>query len=96
MRGLSRNFKIPATETLERTFDKESTAMSDQEKIEQKLMLVEFLKYAKMAEHLFHVTQGSNFDTANFNDPFLIFKKFKQLEKAQKSIISDVDKLLSN
>jgi len=96
LRGLSRNFKIPATETLERTFDKESTAMSDQEKIEQKLMLVEFLKYAKMAEHLFHVTQGSNFDTANFNDPFLIFKKFKQLEKAQKSIISDVDKLLSN
>lgn len=61
---------------------------------QQQFMLDEFLKYAKMAEHMFHVTQGSNFDTATFNDPLLIFKKFEQLNKARKSIISNVDELL--
>ena len=70
--------------------------MSKQERLDQQLMLEEFLKYAKMAEHMFHVTQGSNFDTANFNDPYLVFKKFEQLKKAQTSIISDVDELLAN
>jgi hypothetical protein len=45
---------------------------------------------------MFHVTQGSNFDTATFNDPFLVFKKEMQLEKARKTIISSVDDILKN
>jgi hypothetical protein len=55
-------------------------------------MLDEFLKYAKMASQMFTVTQGSNFDTATFNDPYLVFKKQQQLIKAQKTIIASVDK----
>jgi hypothetical protein len=49
-----------------------------------------------MAEHLFKVQQASNFDTATFNDSFLIFKKKVQLEQARKTIISSVDDLLNN
>jgi len=63
---------------------------------DQKFMLREFLKYAKMAEQLFYVTQGSNFDTSSFNDPFLIFKKMYQLDKARDTIFSSVDDLLDN
>jgi hypothetical protein len=66
------------------------------EKAEQQFILKEFLKYAKLAEHMFHVTQGSNFDTANFNDPYLVYKKEQQLIKAQGTIISSVDELLEN
>jgi hypothetical protein len=64
--------------------------------MDQFLMLKEFLKYAKMAEHMFHVTQGSNYDTSTFNDPYLVFKKQMQQIKAQNTIISSVDTLLSN
>ena len=45
-------------------------------------MLDEFLKYAKMATHLFNVTQATNYDTATFNDPLLIWKKEMQMAKA--------------
>jgi len=89
-------FKIPSEAKLKANVGAESSKMSPQEKMDQFLMLKEFLKYAKMAEHLFHVTQGSNFDTANFNDPSLVFKKNMQLQKAQNTIISSVDKLLEN
>jgi hypothetical protein len=58
----------------------------------QQFMLDEFLKYAKMASQMFTVTQGSNFDTATFNDPYLVFKKQQQLIKAQNTIIASVDK----
>ncbi len=64
------------------------------QKSEQKFILGEFLKYAKMAEHMFRLTQGTNFDTASFNDPFLVFKKSEQLNKARKTIFSSADNLL--
>jgi hypothetical protein len=66
------------------------------EKSEQRFILGEFLKYAKMAEQMFTVTQGTNFDTSSFNDPFLVFKKTKQLEKARNTIVSSVDKILES
>ena len=66
------------------------------EKLTQKFILKEFLKYAKMAEQAFHVTQGTNFDTSTFNDPYLVFKKEMQFIKAQQTIISSVDNLLKN
>jgi hypothetical protein len=62
------------------------------DRAEQQFMLDEFLKYAKMASQVFTVTQGSNFDTATFNDPYLVFKKEQQLIKAQNTIIASVDK----
>lgn len=70
--------------------------MSNLQKSQQQYMLKEFLKYAKMAEHLFLVTQGSNFDTATINDPNLLLKKKIQLEKARNTVISSVDDLLNN
>ncbi len=66
------------------------------EKADQHFMLDEFLKYAKMSEQLFLVTQGSNYDTATLNHPLLIWKKDQQLTKAQNTIISSVDELLAN
>ena len=64
---------------------------SQDDRAEQQFMLDEFLKYAKMASQVFTVTQGSNFDTATFNDPYLVFKKEQQLIKAQNTIIASVD-----
>jgi len=49
--------------------------MTPVQKAQQQYMLKEFLKYAKTAEHLFLVTQASNFDTATINDPNLLLKK---------------------
>jgi hypothetical protein len=72
------------------------TTMDDAQKLQQQYILKEFIKYAKMSSQLFDVTQGSNFDTATINDPYLVFKKRLQLDKARKSIISSVDKLLDN
>jgi hypothetical protein len=62
----------------------------------QVFLLLEFLKYAKMSNHLYKVTQGTNFDTAAFSDPFMIFKKDEQLKIARQTIISSADKLLEN
>lgn len=63
---------------------------------EQRFILDEFLKYAKMSEQLFTVMQGTNYDTAAFNDPFLVFKKEEQLKKAQTTIFSSADDILAN
>jgi hypothetical protein len=70
--------------------------LNQDQKAEQQFMLDEFLKYARMANQMFLVTQGSNFDTSTFNDPFLVFKKQQQLLKAQNTIISSVDDILKN
>jgi hypothetical protein len=50
------------------------TALNDKEKLQQAFMLNEFLKYSKMAEHLFRVTQATKFDTANINNPYTIYR----------------------
>jgi hypothetical protein len=68
--------------------------MSDLQKLEQQYMLKEFLKYSKMASHMFDVSRASNYDTANINDPYLVFKKIVQLAKARKTIISSVDDII--
>jgi|688.fasta_scaffold00112_30 hypothetical protein len=74
----------------------EGENLSPEQKADQRFILSEFVKYAKMANQLYLVTQGSNFDTASFNDPFLVFKKMEQLKKAKTSIISSVDDILEN
>ncbi|MBC7088636.1 MAG: hypothetical protein H5T96_09275 [Tissierellales bacterium] len=87
---------IPSKGALEKTMELSADKMSPIQLEQQKFMLDEFLKYAKMANHLFYVTQGTNFDTANFNDPYLVFKKMEQLKRAQNSIIGGVDGILKN
>ena len=65
--------------------------MSPVELANQNYILDEFLKYAMMASHMFQVTQGSNFDTATINDPYLVFKKQMQLAKAQRTMLSSIN-----
>jgi hypothetical protein len=85
------SFSIPNLTSLQKTVKKTVEEMNVQELEQQRIMLLEFLKYAKIGEQLFHVTQGSNFDTASFNDPYLVFKKQIQLLKAQKTIFTSID-----
>jgi hypothetical protein len=91
----SRN-EIPNTKSLEGMVGKKASELSPNQKADQQFILGEFLKYAKMAEHMFLVTQGTNYDTSNFNDPYLLYKKHEQLEKARQTIISSVDEILDN
>jgi hypothetical protein len=83
---------IPSEEELSEMMDKKELSPLDNSK--QLFILDEFLKYAKMSEHLLIFTQATNFDTSTFNDPFLVFKKIMQIERARKTIFSDVDNFL--
>ena len=85
---------IPNLTNLEKNIGKKSFDIAG--KAEQQFILNEFLKYGMMANQLFKVIQGSNFDTTSFNDPMLIFKKEEQLSEARETIISSVDNLLNN
>jgi ABC-type transporter Mla subunit MlaD len=85
---------IPNITALEKNIGKKSFDVAG--KAEQQFILNEFLKYGMMANQLFKVIQGSNFDTTAFNDPMLIFKKEEQLSQARETIISSVDNLLNN
>ena len=88
--------KLPSGATDEVTDDTLTNTLTKEEQIEQIFIFREFLKYAKMADQLRTVMDGTNWDTTNFNDPFLILKKNLQLVKAQDSIISSVDDVLDN
>lgn len=82
-------FTIPGEKELrELVRDIEKEPLTKQENINQVIMFYEFLKYAKMAQHLFTVTQATNHDTAPINDPLLILKKEMQMVEAQKTIIN--------
>jgi hypothetical protein len=83
---------IPSEKELFEMVGKSAEDMSPTELAQQQFILDEFLKYAMMANHLFQVTQGSNFDTATINDPYLVTKKRVQLEKARNTIFSSVNK----
>ena len=82
---------IPSEKELFNMVGKSADDMSPKELAQQQFILDEFLKYAMMANHMFQVTQGSNFDTATINDPYLVTKKRVQLEKAQKTIFSSIN-----
>ena len=84
-------FEIPTKESLKETVGKNKKDMSPAEREAQTHILIEFMKYAKMSEQLFHVTQGSNFDTTGFNDPYLVTRKLAQLNKAQQTLFASFD-----
>ena len=87
---------IPSKTVLRRNVGLGTNQMDRAEKLQQAIILKEFVKYAKMAEQLFQVTQGTNWDTATFNDPYLVFKKELQFQKAQNTIISSAEEVMSN
>jgi len=82
---------IPSKESLLKTVGAIGRDLTRDQKAEQQFMLDEFLKYAKMSSQMFTFSQGTNFDTASFNDPYLVFKKMEQLKKAQNTIFSALD-----
>jgi hypothetical protein len=86
--------KIPNVKELSKMIGKDENQLDDYQLRQQGFILDEFLKYSKMAEQLLTFTQATNFDTATFNDPFLVFKKQMQIEKARKTIFSNVDEFL--
>lgn len=87
---------LPTTQALKEMVGKPIEDLGEEQKAQQQYILTEFLKYAKMGEQLLTYVQGSNFDTANFNDPLLVFKKAVQLELAEKSIVSSVQENLQS
>jgi hypothetical protein len=88
--------EMPSQTALGKMVGKSLEELSPLEKAQQQLILDEFLKYAKMSEHLFKVQQATSFDTASFNDPTLLFKKSEQIKAARNTVISSVDNLLEN
>lgn len=85
---------IPNVADLSKMIGKDELSLNEYQMNQQLFILDEFLKYSKMAEQLLTFTQATNFDTATFNDPFLVFKKQMQIEKARKTIFSNVDDFL--
>jgi hypothetical protein len=83
--------EMPSEAELFEMIGKSAEEMSPMELAKQSFVLDEFLKYAMMGNHLFQVTQGSNFDTATINDPYLVTKKQVQLAKAQRTILSSIN-----
>lgn len=85
---------IPNDKLLKDMIGKTPDELSNLQKAQQQFILKEFVKYAKISEHLFFITQGSNYNTATFNDPFLFLQKEMQLEKARRTVFSSVDNIL--
>lgn len=90
------NSYVPVASTLSKNLGKSPSEMTTEELAQQRFMLMEFLKISRIADHLFLVMQASNYDTANFNDGYLIFKKSMQQLLAQNTVIDNVEDLLSN
>jgi hypothetical protein len=82
---------LPSEKELFDMIGKSADDMSPKELAQQNFVLDEFLKYAMMANQMFQVTQGSNFDTATINDPYILTKKQVQIEKARKTIFSSIN-----
>lgn len=71
--------------------------LSEPKNAEQQKIFFEFLKYAKMAEFSFKLTQASNYDTTKFRSGDTLFKKQTRTDVArEKNIFSSVDKILDN
>jgi hypothetical protein len=77
-----------ANKVSEKTFD-------DAENAEQRYILREFLKYAKMAQYMFDFTQAVNYDTTRFKSDDSLFNKQVKTELATDNIISSVENVMS-
>ena len=69
--------------------------LSDAENAEQHKILDEFLKYAKMAEHLFDVNQALSYDTTRFaNGDALTRKQYRTQKALDSNIFAGVKEIL--
>ena len=87
----------PATlkDNIEKYHSKEG--LNDADNAVQQLIFAEFLKYAKMAQFNFKLTQATNYDTTKFrNSDEFNRKKTRTTEAREKNIFSSVDKILNS
>jgi hypothetical protein len=71
-------------------------SLTEIENAEQQAILAEFLKYSKMADAVFQITQATNYDTTSFKNADDLYKKQvrTQLTEAM-SMISSPEKILN-
>jgi len=71
--------------------------LTDEQNAEQKFILKEFLKYAKMADYKFKLTQAFNYDTTRFKNGAAFNRKATKTEIASASnIFTSVDEILNS
>ena len=76
---------------------KEKKKFTDLENAKQQFILDEFLKYAKMADYSFDVTQALNYDTTSFKNGDVLFQKQIKTQKAiDSNIFIGVEQVLDN
>ena len=74
---------------------RDGKAKTDESNAVQYLILGEFLKYAKMAEYNFKMTQATNYDTTKFSSGDALLKKQMRTEKAlYTNIFEGIDDIL--
>ena len=70
---------------------------SSQDNANQHVIFAEFLKYAKMAEHLFNFTQATNYDTTRFtSSDVFVRKQWKTQNALNNNIFSSVKDIFNN
>ena len=80
-----------------RKFYKDQGKFSNDENAFQHFVLSEYLKYTAMAGNLFRLTQGTNFDTASFSNPYLVERKIiKKRDAQENNVFSSADAILNN
>jgi hypothetical protein len=76
---------------------KRKEKFNDTENAKQHFILNEFLKYAKMADYAFQVTQALNYDTTSFKSGDILFQKQLKTQKAiESNIFVGVEEVLKN
>jgi hypothetical protein len=76
---------------------KRKEKFNDTENAKQHFILNEFLKYAKMADYAFQVTQALNYDTTSFKSGDILFQKQLKTQKAiESNIFVGVEGVLKN
>ncbi len=70
---------------------------NDADNATQHLILDEFLKYAKMSDYSFKMTQATNYDTTSFRSGDALYKKQLRTQKAlDTNIFAGIDALLND
>jgi uncharacterized protein YaaR (DUF327 family) len=74
-----------------------TVALSEEENMQQRLMMDEFLKYATMAQHLSTFMRSLSYDTTKFRSVEDMFRKQELTEKTRRyNLFSSIDEVLDN
>ena len=74
-----------------------TVALSEEENMQQRLVMDEFLKYATMAQHLSTFMRSLSYDTTKFRSVEDMFRKQELTEKTRRyNLFSSVDDVLDN